>query len=156
LCGFDIYECTPEDPVLSELLYQADCEFNKRYPESGGQRRGPLLPGIRFIVVRHGNVAVGCCALQKGGEFSANGAYEVKRLFVIPEARSTGAVNVLMRAIESLAVSIDAKLLLFETGTRQPESISVAVRHGYRLIPPYPPYLDDPFAQCFAKKIADG
>jgi putative acetyltransferase len=154
LDAFDISECTVQDPALTELLHQANLEFNRRYPESNGQRRGPLLPDIRFLIARRAGVAVGCCALQKGGELSVDGAYEAKRLFVVPAARGSGAASALMNAVETLAASIGAEILLAETGTRQPEVIRILVRLGYVQIAPYPPYLDDPLAQCFCKNIA--
>ena len=132
-----------------DLLVQADQEFVKRYPELDGQRRGPLLPGIRFLLARLGAATVGCCALQKGGDPFTKDTYEVKRLFVIPGARGSGAADALMISIESLASEIGAKLLCFETGTRQPEAIHVVLRHGYTPVKPYSPYYDDPFARCF-------
>lgn len=150
---FDVVQCASQDPALLELLRRADLEFVTRYPELRGQRRGPLLPDIRFLVAQSGAVAAGCCALQAGGSTLVRRPYELKRLFVIPEARGTGVIDALLNAAEGLAVELGAELLCLETGERQPAAMRVALRHGYAPIPPYPPYLDDPFARCFAKRI---
>jgi GNAT superfamily N-acetyltransferase len=89
-----------------------------------------------------------------GGEPSIHGSFEVKRLYVVRKCRGTGVVDALMSAVEDLAGSIGAKLLCFETGTRQPEAARVVLRRGYAQIKPYPPYPEDPFAICYAKPLA--
>jgi putative acetyltransferase len=149
-----VVESSFEDSALLALLAQADSEFARRYPERNGQRRGPLLPGIRFFVAYRDSISLGCCGLQESDDASAEDCYEVKRLFVVPEARGTGVVDALMQAIESVAVEKGGRRLRFETGERQPEAIHVALRHGYKRIKLYQPYTDDALAQCFAKTIA--
>jgi putative acetyltransferase len=154
LPGFDVGECLPQAPELLALLAQADAEFVTRYPELNGQRRGPVLGDARFLVARSDGVAVGCVALQEGGEPAGAGCYELKRMFVVPQARGTGAADVLMRHAEMLAIRIGAQMLCLETGERQPEAARLVERHGYARIAPYPPYLDDPFARCYGKHVA--
>jgi putative acetyltransferase len=149
----DVIEIARQHPPLLELLAAADREFIARYPELRGRRRGPLLPGIRFFLAHRGIAAVGCCALQQGLTTSVGRSYEVKRLFVIPEARGTGIVDALLISIEIIAITNGAQWLFFETGVRQPEAIHAVLRHGYCPINAYPPYHDDPFAQCFAKQL---
>ena len=153
LHAYTVIEVPQGHSALLRLLAQADREFLARYPELKGQRRDPLLPGIRFFLACRGTVAAGCCALQEGGVPSARRSYELKRMFVLPEARGTGAADALMISIETVALTVGAQLLCLETGLRQPEAIHVAHRHGYTHIAPYPPYLEDPFAQCFAKNL---
>jgi len=151
---FDVAECLPQALELLALLHQADLEFATRYPELLGQRRGPVLDDARFFLSRNQNVAVGCCALQEGGAPAVAGCYELKRMFVAPQARGTGAADALMRFAETLAIHIGARMLCLETGARQPEAARLVERHGYVRIAPYPPYLDDPFARCYGKPVA--
>ena len=80
-------------------------------------------------------------------------SFEVKRFYVTEQCRGAGVADALMSGIGHLARSAGCSLLCFETGTRQPEAIHVALRHGYLRIMPYPPYADDPFALCFAKAL---
>lgn len=150
---YDVTERSFQDSDVLKLLAETDQEFVRRYPELKGQRRGPLLPDIRILIAYQSAVPVGCCALQVGGEPSIRGSFEVKRLYVVRECRGTGVTDALMSAIEDLAGSIGAKLLCFETGTRQPEAAHVVLRRGYAHIRPYPPYPEDPFAICFAKPL---
>lgn len=151
--AFRASRCEIQDPTLRKLLVLADREFVERYPELNGERRGLLLPDIEFFLVHNSSVAVGCCGLQRAGDLAPSGVYEVKRLFVLPEARGTGAVDVLIAAVHVHAAGLGARLVRFETGTRQPEAISVALRHGYIPMEPYHPYVDDPFARCFVKVV---
>lgn len=151
LVQFEVGLCPIGNVELLELLECADKEFLKRYPELDGRRRGQLSPDARFVTARRNGTARGCCALQQGGEPTVRNGYEVKRLYVRPGDRGTGAVDALMQAIENLATHLSASSIYFETGIRQPEAIRVVLRHGYKLVEPYPPYLDDPFARCYAK-----
>jgi putative acetyltransferase len=148
--GFVVHVCAPEDADLVELLQQGYEEFRVRYPELE-DRRGPLFPDIQFLVVRRDGESLGCCAFQACRGAAMGNAFELKRLFITPRARGSGAVDALMAAFEDLAITLGAERLCFETGPRQPEAIAVGHRHGYQRVDPYPPYCDDPFAICFAK-----
>jgi putative acetyltransferase len=145
--------CAPSDPELLELLQQADIEFLVRYPELLGRRRGRLSAGIRFLILRRAGEPVGCCGSQECVEFPAGNTFELKRLYVVPRARGTGAADSLLRAFEQLSVNMGARSVCFETGERQPESIAVGLRNGYRPVTAYPPYCNDPFARCFVKTL---
>jgi GNAT superfamily N-acetyltransferase len=148
---YEIAECSLQDPIVNKLFRLADQEFIRRYPERKGRRRGPLLSDLRILVAQRGWQAVGCCALQRGGVPTVADSYEVKRFYVVEKCRGTGVADGLMSSIGRLAESVGSRMLCFETGTRQPEAVHVALRHGYARIKPYPPYSDDPFALCFAK-----
>jgi putative acetyltransferase len=150
--GFVVNVCAPEDPNLVKLLQHGYEEFRVRYPELE-ERRGPLLSSVQFVVVCRDNETLGCCAFQECRGFPMGNAFELKRLFVVPFARGSGAVDALMTAFERLAITKGARHLCFETGVRQPEAIAVGHRHGYKRVDPYPPYCDDPFALCFAKVV---
>jgi GNAT superfamily N-acetyltransferase len=146
-----IREVDASDAALQRLLKDADREFLERYPELNGQRRGPLLPSIRFLIAYRRDAAVGCLALQPGGIETSQKSWEVKRLFVSPRARRSGEARQLMNAVENLAKSLGADVICFETGYRQPEAMQLVGQLGYERIPLYPPYLGDPFGRCFAK-----
>lgn len=102
--GFSVSKCDAQSPALLDLLRCADLEFLSRYPERGGQRRAPLGDDITFLIVKAQTMSLGCCGLQKGLSVPLDRAYELKRLFVLPRARGTGAVDALMLAIDDLAL----------------------------------------------------
>lgn len=150
--------CAFDDPRLGALLDRAHGEHLRRYPELGGALRGRLDPAVCFLLAGAGQApALGCCGVQP---LSAPGvaapAYELKRMYVDPAARRAGVGRLLLAAAERLAAGRGARWMYLETGVRHTAAVPLYERAGYRRVPPYPPYLDDPFALCYAKSLADG
>lgn len=143
-------ETVPHDDAgLTALLAEAHAEARRRYPELEGVKRGKLTPDIVFVVARRDGMPVGCCAVQPEGPR----LHELKRMFVVPAARGSGIADELLAAVERIAADAGSTVLRLETGTRQPEAIRFYERSGFAAIPRYPPYLDDPFARCYAKSL---
>lgn len=71
--------------------------------------------------------AMGCVALRE----LVPGRVEVKHLYVAPAARRRGIGAALMDAFEAEAARRGASIVL-ETGNRQPESIALYRKRGYR------------------------
>jgi putative acetyltransferase len=91
---------------------------------------------------------VGCVAAR----FYRAAAYaEIKRLYVQEAYRGHGLSRTLMSAIEAeiLAEGIDCARL--EMGIYQPEADSLYRSLGYRDIPPFGDYLEDPLSQFLEK-----
>lgn len=105
------------------------------------------------MIAHMDRVVSGCCGLQRSGVASYGSSFEVKRLFVVPQARGSGAADALMNAVEELTAKLAGDVLCLETGIRQPEAIRFALRRGFAPVDPFPPYIDDPFARCFAKSL---
>ncbi|MGO8485059.1 GNAT family N-acetyltransferase, partial [Rhizobium leguminosarum] len=56
-------------------------------------------PSVSFLVARHGDAIVGCCALVEAGA----GTAEIKRIFVNPAARGLRLASGMMNALKSIA-----------------------------------------------------
>lgn len=95
---------------------------------------------------------VGHAALRRLAEH--DGALEVKRVYVHPDARGTGVSRLLMTELERIAASFGAVRLILQTGDRQPDAIALYERIGYSRIPIFHPYEAITFSQCFEKVIA--
>ena len=76
------------------------------------------MPEVTLFVARAGSMAVGCGALQRHGDRSA----EVKSMFVIPEARGRGIGRAILETIEAALPGHVAALRL-ETGIKQGAAI---------------------------------
>jgi len=148
----------PEDPRTDELralLGELDAELFARYPEAvagGVKLAAPDLfvpPDGAFVVAREQARPLGCGALLR---LSGN-LVEVKRMFVRAEARGQGVARRVLAALEDLGRAWGASTIRLETGCRQPEAIALYRSCGYRDIPRYPPYEDDPLSVCFAKAL---
>jgi ribosomal protein S18 acetylase RimI-like enzyme len=82
---------------------------------------------LLWLAREDGGEAVGCLALRELGP----GRVEAKHLYVAPAARRRGVGAALMDAFEAEAASRRASIML-ETGSRQPESIALYRKRGYR------------------------
>ena len=107
-----------------------------------------------------GVAPVGCAALRdvsglsdEIGGFHAPGTGEVKRVFVSAEHRGRGLSRLLMQGIEAHAVAAGLRRLVLETGTKQPESVSLYRSIGFEPIDRYGEYADSDESLCFAKTL---
>jgi putative acetyltransferase len=80
-------------------------------------------------------------------------AAELKRMFVDPRARGGGVGRRLLEAIESLAAGHGIRTLRLETGEPQVAAIVLYERAGYRRIPAFGEYVDDPTSVCMEKTL---
>ncbi|MGI9165141.1 MAG: GNAT family N-acetyltransferase [Pyrinomonadaceae bacterium] len=107
--------------------------------------------GAVFLLARIAERAVGCGAFRPLWA----GEAEVKRMFVLPEARGLGVGREILQQLESAAGEMGYTSLRLETGLRQPEAIGLYESAGYRRVPCYGPYADNPMSVCFEKLLAE-
>ncbi|MFJ8056077.1 GNAT family N-acetyltransferase [Streptomyces sp. NPDC096142] len=152
----EVHPCTADDRAdLDELLAASHREHLGRYPELAGIYRAGVDPGARFLLARSdGADAVGCVAVQPLPVLGVPPyAYEVKRVYVRSGARRSGVGSALMAAAETLSAGLGTRVLYLETGVRHTAAQGLFRSRGFLPVPPYPPYLDDPFALCFSKEL---
>jgi GNAT superfamily N-acetyltransferase len=82
-----------------------------------------------------------------------DGDAEIKRMYVVPEARGRGHARVVLAAIERSAAAAGRRRMILETGTRQPEAIALYRSSGYGSIARFGVYRDEPDSLCFAKIV---
>lgn len=104
--------------------------------------------GVRFFVVRLDGEPVGCGGVEIVGEHA-----ELKRMFVRPSHRGRGLSRALIDKLEAVAREAGARVLRLETGVHQSEALALYERSGFRKVPPFPPYFDDPVSVCMAKDL---
>jgi GNAT superfamily N-acetyltransferase len=66
-----------------------------------------------------------------------DGACEIKRMYVVPDARSRGAGRALLAALEDTAHELGYERVRLDAGPEQRHSISLFQRTGYAEIPRY-------------------
>jgi putative acetyltransferase len=106
---------------------------------------------ISFLVVRRRGAAIGIGALwaRPGAGYG-----EVKRMYVIPEARGLRLGERLLQAIERIAREARIPLLRLETGNRNTEALGLYERAGFRRRGPFGDYNDHP-TSVFMEKALD-
>ena len=104
-----------------------------------------------FLVARDPatGTAIGCGALRALGEERA----EIKRMYVVPEARGTGVSVAILQALEDAARERGWRHLVLETGTEQPDAIRFYEREGYERIPNFGAYAGSDISVCYARSL---
>jgi GNAT superfamily N-acetyltransferase len=85
------------------------------------------------FVAYDGARPVGCGSLRRLDEVSA----EVKRMFVVPEARGKGRARSILRALEDKARALGYERVVLDTAAPLHEAAAMYVREGYADIPRY-------------------
>ena len=70
----------------------------------------------------------------------AGGGYEVKKVFVFPQARGRGLSRILMKEIEDVARAKGETRIVLQTGPKQVEAIALYTALGYEPIESFGPY----------------
>jgi putative acetyltransferase len=142
------------DAHIRQLILALDASLAALYPPEsnhGLSLAALAAPDVRLVVARLGGSAVGCGALRLDAGFA-----ELKRMYVVPEARRRGIAWRLLARLKALAAANGRSLVRLETGVAQPEAIALYERAGFRRIPPFPPYRPDPLSLFMEKTLAAG
>ena len=142
---------SPEALVLIEAL---NAELSSRYPEDGATHfrldAEEVAPGHgAFLVAARAGKPIGCGAVRR----IEAGTAEVKRMYVIPEARGQRVGRAVLSALEREARTLDCGRLVLETGVRQQEAIALYEHAGFSRIPAFVEYVDSPLSVCMAKDL---
>jgi GNAT superfamily N-acetyltransferase len=136
--------------VLGEELQQ---EYVVRY---GGTDRTPVAPGEfappdgAFLVALVAGEPAGSAALRRHDDRTA----ELKRMFVRARYRRTGVGRRLLAACEERALALGYRRLVLETGTKQPEALSLYTAAGYVPHPDFGYHRNSPTVRSLAKELA--
>jgi GNAT superfamily N-acetyltransferase len=135
-----------DDEEVQRLTTAQQAELRARYEGDTEPGTPPSAADVSVVLVARdpAGTAVGCGALRALGD----GAAEAKRVYVVPEARGRGVSKVLLAGLEDAARSRGWTVLRLETGPRQPEAIALYEGAGYRPIPAFGGYVDEPDAGC--------
>lgn len=149
-----ISECLPSDPDASELLSDLYREQLGRYgfadpPELDPRHYTP--PHGIFVIVRHGAVLLGCGGYRWFDRPART--VEIKRLYLVPAARSYGTGRVLLSWLEQHAASDGAQRAILETGVRNTAAIGLFTAVGYRPIDRYVPGRNPDVNRAFARSL---
>lgn len=136
----------PGNEDLDRLLQASLAELRVRY---GPQAGSPVLDGAEYLVAYQRDQPVACAALQA----LTRDLVELKRMYVPERLRGQGNARTLLLALERQVRARGVIRLRLQTGTRQPEAISLYERSGYRSVPARGKYADDPNALCYEKTL---
>ena len=114
-------------------------------PRAGSRELGP--PGGTFLVGFDSTGRPLCCG---GLKRLSDEACEIKRMYVIPEARGRGVGRQLLTALERVATEFGYRVARLDTGPRQPDAEHLYRCTGYR---PIDNFNANPVASFFGEKV---
>jgi len=146
---------TPEHPATADaaaLIAELDAHLEPLYPSAsrhGFSVQKLIAESVAFFVIRVDGTPAGCGGLKLfGAEYG-----EVKRMYLRPAFRGQGLARLLLDHLADYAKSHGIAVLRLETGIHQHAAIGLYERAGFRRIPPFGEYRDDPVSRCYEKRI---
>jgi len=150
-----------DDTDVLRLLAQVQQEYVRRY---GGEDTTPLrtsmfVPGEGVFLVAYAAgrpVAMGGWRRHdeaRDGRVPGRRVAEIKRMFVVPEARGRGHARFLLAELERTALEDGCDQMVLETGQAQPEAIALYRSAGYTDIEPFGHYADDELSVHLGKRL---
>jgi putative acetyltransferase len=137
-------------PAAKQLADELESDLVNRYGPGGGASAPQRRPEefTAFLVALIDDTPVAC-----GGVCCDGSIAEVHRMYTHPAVRGRGFGRAILTELERVATTVGCAEIRLETGDRQPEAIAVYEPCGYRRIPPYGPFTDNPHSVCFARTL---
>ncbi|HVS85707.1 MAG TPA: GNAT family N-acetyltransferase [Gaiellaceae bacterium] len=144
-----------DSPEVAALTAAQQAELSDSY--AGENDIGPARSAAEFVephgvflVVRdESGRAVACGGVTRFDETRA----ELKRMYVVPDARGLGLGRRVLVELEAHALRLGYAAVVLETGTR-PEALGLYTSSGYAPRPCWPPYDGRALSRCFEKRLA--
>jgi GNAT superfamily N-acetyltransferase len=148
----------PVDPLHPDaigLLHAAAREIRVLYadrvdPQAPLPTNEAARPRSTYLLARVDGQPAGSAAIRP----LEGDAAEVRRVYVLPGFRRLGLARLLLGQLERAAAELGYTTLRLETGDRQLPAMALYETCGYRRIPPFGEYADDPTSVCYEKRIA--
>lgn len=142
-CGADALGLLQEAARDARALYPE--LFSPDAPPPGN---APTPPGGLYLLAYLDGRPVGSGAFRP---LEPGAVAELRRLFVSTKARRRGVAWALLERLQDEACSLGYRCLRLETGHKQLPAMALYERFGFRPIPPFGAYRDDPTSRCFEK-----
>jgi GNAT superfamily N-acetyltransferase len=141
------------EPVARELVAAMFAEVGEMYepglPKAPSAQPQELSPpdGGFVVLIEHGRPVAG-----GGVKGLDDRACEIKRMYVVPDARGRGVGRELLAALEALARDLGYAVARLDTGAKQPGARRMYERAGYASVPDYN---GNPYAAFWGEKRLD-
>ncbi len=147
----------------ARLIEAANIDLANRYRDQLADLGGPNTSGLQnepskfmpphgsFFVAFLNRRPVGCGGWVSYG--TSGEVAELKKLYVIPEARKRAIARRLLKATENSARDHGRLRMILEVGTSQPEALALYESCGYEIIENYGYFRDIPECRCYARKL---
>jgi GNAT superfamily N-acetyltransferase len=138
------------DAIL--LISELEAQLEPLYPRTsrhGYSVEKLMQQGVAFFLTRHDGALGGCGGIELfGTEYG-----EIKRMYVRPQFRGQGLAKLMLDHLAAYARERNVHLLRLETGIHQKDAIALYERIGFKPIPPFGNYKEDPLSRFYEKRI---
>ncbi len=151
--GLEIREERYDSAVAQRLITAALADLAERYGGTGDET--PVAasefepPAGTFLVAYLDGEPVGCAGWRSHGDTGETA--ELKRMYVVPEARNRGIARAVLAAVGDSARRHGRRRLILECGDRQPEAVALYQSSGFERIPDFGYYRDSPGVLSFGR-----
>ncbi|MCX4813048.1 GNAT family N-acetyltransferase [Streptomyces sp. NBC_01239] len=150
-----------DHPDAVKLNDQVQAEYHARYGDGGDATTldpADFTPpnGVYLIAYDENDSPVatgGWRAQDANGEGNEDGDAELKRMYVIEQARGLGLARRMLATLEEDARAAGRTRMVLETGTKQPEAITLYTSSGYEPCVKFGYYRFHTDSRCFAKGL---
>jgi GNAT superfamily N-acetyltransferase len=139
---------SPASDLIEAMVAETSAHYGARIDEGAVPAGDPAVfapPAGAFVVVHEDGRPVAGGGVKRLGE----GVAEIKRMYVVPDARGRGVARRLLRALEDEARALGYARVRLDTGAEQPHARALYESAGYREIGDYN---DNPFATYWGEK----
>jgi len=150
-----------DHPDALKLNDQVQAEYAERYGDEGDVTL--LAPSMfspplgLYLIAYDGQdrpVATGGWRAQgENDEGYSDGDAELKRMYVVEEARGNGLARRILAELEGDARAAGRTRMVLETGTKQPEAIALYTSSGYEPCVKFGHYRFHEDSRCYAKAL---
>ncbi|WP_028924816.1 GNAT family N-acetyltransferase [Pseudonocardia acaciae] len=150
-----------DHPDVVKLVDAVQEEYVRRY---GGPDSAPIAasqfapPSGIFLVGYLDGRPVACGGWRRreadGESGLRDGDVEIKRMFVVSEARGRGYSRLVLGELERTAAAAGGLRMVLETGTGQPEALGLYTSSGYLPIAKFGEYRCSPRSRHLGKPLA--
>lgn len=143
----------PDTADATQLIEELEGELSQHYPAESrhGYSIEKLLKlNVAFFVIRKDGAPAGCGGIQLFGQEYG----ELKRMYVRPEFRGLGLARLMLEYLSGYAKDHGVQVLRLETGIQQHDAIALYEKWGFRRIPVFGEYKEDPLSLCYEKTIS--
>ncbi|MGW0120972.1 GNAT family N-acetyltransferase [Streptomyces sp. NPDC003327] len=153
---------TPYDhPDAVKLNDAVQLEYAARYGDEGDVTpldASMFVPPLGLYLLAYDPLGVpvatgGWRTQDENDQGYADGDAELKRMYVVPEARGLGLARRILAVLEDDARAAGRTRMVLETGIAQPEAIALYESSGYAPCRKFGHYRDYPNSRCYAKSL---
>ena len=149
-----IVKVDPQGTDAMALLREAAMESRSLYPElfapdTPWPDNSPTPDRGVYLVAYSNGQPLACGALRPIDQTTV----EIRRMFVTAIARRKGLARAILRELERYAAGFGYSRMRLETGNRQLSAIALYEKLGFKRIPSFGQYANDPVSVCFEKMI---